>query len=101
MDVHLGRARAATQGLAQGAAVHELLTVTSADGTATETIDVMVVASNHAPVALADSAAVEEDASVTGSLADNDSDPDAGDAASLSYALDAPVAGLTVNSDGS
>ncbi|MFO1142690.1 MAG: VCBS domain-containing protein [Amaricoccus sp.] len=97
----LDGARAASQGLASGAAVHETLTVTSADGTAHETIDVTVISSNHAPVAVADSAAVDEGGTVIGSLAANDSDPDAGDAASLGYALDAPVAGLTVNPDGS
>ena len=40
-----------------------------------------------------------EDTTITGSVAANDSDLD--DGATLSYALDAPVAGLTLNGDGS
>ena len=46
---------------------------------------------------MVDTAAVDEDAVLTGSLAG--SDVDVGD--TLSYALDAPVAGLTLNADGS
>ena len=40
-----------------------------------------------------------EDSTITGSVATNDSDLD--DGATLTYALDAPVAGLTLNTDGS
>ena len=42
-----------------------------------------------------------EDGTITGSVAANDSDVDDGETATLSYALDAPVAGLTLNADGS
>ena len=44
----LDNSRAATQGLAQGVKVHDTLTVTSADGTATKTIDVTITGSNDA-----------------------------------------------------
>ena len=55
---------------------------------------------NDVPVAVADVAAATEDgAVVTGSVATNDSDVDASDV--LTYALNAPVAGLTLNADGS
>ena len=40
-----------------------------------------------------------EDTTITGTVATNDSDVD--DGAVLSYSLDAPVAGLTLNADGS
>lgn len=53
---------------------------------------------NVAPVAQADTASATEDgAAVTGSVAGNDSDPD-GDP--LTYSLGTPVAGLTLNADG-
>ncbi|MBM0171406.1 Ig-like domain-containing protein, partial [Altererythrobacter sp. C41] len=54
---------------------------------------------NRAPTATADTVAATEDAGVVaGTVAANDSDPD-GD--TLSYTLDAAVAGLTLNADGS
>ncbi|WP_338316609.1 VCBS domain-containing protein, partial [Bradyrhizobium ottawaense] len=40
-----------------------------------------------------------EDTTITGTVASNDSDVD--DGATLSYSLNAPVAGLTLNADGS
>ncbi len=59
-------------------------------------VDVML---NHRPVAVADVLAVNEDAAVvTGSVATNDKDADTGDV--LTYSLDAPIAGLTLNADG-
>lgn len=55
---------------------------------------------NEPPVAANDAASVNEDATVTGSVATNDSDPD-GPEADLTYSLNSPVAGLTLNADGS
>ena len=54
---------------------------------------------NDAPVAVADTNAGNEDSTITGTVATNDSDVD--DGAVLTYSLDAPVAGLTLNADGS
>ena len=69
-------------------------------GTDTANVTLTVTGTNDAPVAVADTAAATEDApAVTGSVATNDSDVDTG--AVLSYALAAPVAGLTLNSNGS
>ncbi|MBM0171441.1 Ig-like domain-containing protein, partial [Altererythrobacter sp. C41] len=68
-------------------------------GTATSTLTITVTGANDAPTAVADTAAATEDAAaVTGTVAGNDSDVD-GD--TLSYTLDAAVAGLTLNADGS
>src|SRR4051794_25174301 len=55
--------------------------------------------SSDTPVAVADTNSGFEDATITGTVATNDSDVD--DGAVLSYALNAPVAGLTLNADGS
>jgi VCBS repeat-containing protein len=63
----------------------------------TETITIS--GTNDAPAAVADTNAGKEDATVTGTVATNDSDLD--DGATLSYTLNAPVAGLTLNLDGS
>jgi VCBS repeat-containing protein len=69
-------------------------------GTDTASVTLTVTGTNDAPVAVADTAAATEDApAVTGSVATNDSDVDTG--AVLTYALAAPVAGLTLNSNGS
>ena len=91
---------AAYNGLAAGET--DIVNYTVSDGkggTATATLTITVTGTNDAPVAVADVAAATEDGPVvTGSVAANDSDPD-GD--TLSYALDAPVAGLTLNADGS
>ena len=57
---------------------------------------------NHAPTAGNDTFAIDEDVAGGGSVAFNDSDPDAGQ--TLSYALSDPLnapAGLTFNADGS
>ncbi len=83
----------------------DTFTVTSADGLTTKVLTFTIdgtneVIVNRAPIAQADTAAATEDgALVTGSVATNDSDPDQGD--KLTYTLDAPVAGLTLNADGS
>ncbi|MBN3537828.1 Ig-like domain-containing protein [Sphingomonas pseudosanguinis] len=75
-------------------------TVTDEHGaTATSTLSIAVTGTNDAPTAVADTVSVVEDKIVAGSLAANDGDPDHG--AVLTYTLDAPVAGLTLNADGS
>ncbi|RZM14697.1 MAG: tandem-95 repeat protein, partial [Sphingomonas sp.] len=64
------------------------------------TLTITITGTNDAPVAVADvAAAIEDGAIVTGSVATNDSDAD--DNATHSFTLDAPVAGLTLNADGS
>ena len=84
-----------------GQVEHDTLTVTSADGTATEDIVVTVRGSNDAPVAVADTrSGVEDGPTITGSLASNDSDPDQGETSSLVYGQTGTVAGLTINSNG-
>jgi VCBS repeat-containing protein len=85
--------------LAGGEAATDKLTVTSFDGTASYDIKIDITGSNDAPVAKDDTDSATEDAAiVNGSVATNDSDADAG--AKLTYTLDAPVAGLTLNDDG-
>ena len=75
-------------------------TVTDEHGaTDTATLTITLTGTNDAPVAVADTNAGNEDTTITGSVATNDSDVD--DGATLTYALDAPVAGLTLNADGS
>src|SRR2546423_11915860 len=54
---------------------------------------------SSADVALADTNSGLEDSTITGTVATNDSDVD--DGAILSYTLNAPVAGLTLNANGS
>src|SRR5436190_1529887 len=64
------------------------------------TLTITVTGTNDAPVAVADTGSATEDAAVlTGSVATNDSD--VADGATLSYALDAAAAGLTLNPNGS
>ena len=85
--------------LTGGEAATDKLTVTSYDGTASYDIKIDITGSNDAPVAKDDTDSATEDAPVVnGSVATNDSDADAG--AKLTYTLDAPVAGLTLNDDG-
>src|SRR5207344_1202375 len=75
-------------------------TVTDEHGaTSSSTLTITLTGTNDAPVAVADTNAGLEDSTITGSVATNDSDVD--DGASLSYGLNAPVAGLTLNADGS
>ncbi|WP_242098672.1 VCBS domain-containing protein [Sphingomonas sp. CROZ-RG-20F-R02-07] len=95
---------ATIQNLAQGETLTQQYTVTVADnhgGTTSQVVTVTITGTNDAPVAVADvsAPATEDGAAVTGSVAANDSDVDHG--AVLSYALNAPVAGLTLNKDGS
>jgi VCBS repeat-containing protein len=91
-----------TQALAAGTSAVETFTATVTDNhgaTATQIVTVIVHGTNDAPVAVADvNAGTEDGALVTGSVATNDSDVDTG--AMLSYALAAPVAGLTLGSNG-
>lgn len=93
---------AAYNSLAAGATQVLTIPYTVSDGrggTATSTLTITVTGTNDAPTVVADTAAVNEDAVVTGNLRTNDSDPDTG--ATLTYTVvgTAP-AGLTVNADG-
>ncbi len=92
----------AYQHLAQGAIQNVVAhyTVTDEHGaSATSTLTITLTGTNDAPIAVADTNSGLEDSIITGSVASNDSDLD--DGASLSFSLNAPVAGLTFNSDGS
>ena len=97
-------ADAAYQNLAVGQTRVVVANYTVSDGkspplTAASTLTVTVTGVNDLPVAVADVGAVVEDAAVlTGSVATNDSDVDSGD--TLTYALAAPVAGLTLTANG-
>ena len=84
---------------AQGQTYVDTFTVASADGT-TQSVTITINGTNDAPVAGDDVNTATEDGSVvTGTVATNDSDVDTG--ATLTYALGAPVAGLTLNPNGS
>jgi VCBS repeat-containing protein len=73
----LNNADPAVQGLAQGETVTDSFTVTSFDGTATQTVTVTVTGTNDAPVAQNDAFATNEDTTVNGNvLADNGNGPD-------------------------
>ena len=94
-------ANSAAQHLAAGQTVTESFTVTVNDGkggTVTQVVSVVVTGTNDAPIAVADSNSGLEDSTITGTVATNDSDVD--DLAVLTYALNAPVAGLTLGSNG-
>ena len=62
------------------------------------TVTFTITGTNDAPVAVADTNSGSEDATITGTVASNDTDVDKG--ATRTFALNAPVAGLTLNSDG-
>jgi VCBS repeat-containing protein len=86
--------------LKEGDKATDTLTVWSWDGTVSQDITVDITGTNDAPVATADlDSATEDGPVVTGTVATNDIDVD--DDAVLTYELDAPVAGLTLNADGS
>lgn len=88
----------AAQSLKKGQEVEQTLTVKSLDGTATQVITVTVTGVNDAPVAATtgNSASGDEDKALVGELPDaTDVDGD-----TLTYELVAPVAGLTLNADG-
>ncbi|MEQ8798063.1 MAG: Ig-like domain-containing protein [Salinisphaeraceae bacterium] len=78
-----------------------IYTVTDADGDSdTATVNITVAPVNDPPVATNDQIVAAEDANaVSGNVLNNDSDID-GDALTAA-AIGAPVAGLTINSDGS
>ena len=93
---------AAYQHLAQGAATNVIANYTVTDehgASATSTLTITLTGTNDTPIAVADTNSGLEDTTITGSVATNDSDVD--DGAVLTYALNAPVAGLTINTDGS
>ena len=94
---------AAYQHLADGATQVVTATYTATDdhgATDTATLTITLTGTNDAPVAVADTnVAVEDGSLVTGNVGANDSDAD--DGATRTFALNAPVAGLTLNTDGS
>ncbi|WP_164548673.1 VCBS domain-containing protein [Mesorhizobium sp. M7D.F.Ca.US.005.01.1.1] len=88
--------------LAQGETLTLTYSIKADDGHTgidTQTVTITVTGTNDAPVAVADINSGLEDTTITGTVATNDSDVD--DGAVLSYALNAPVAGLTLNTNGS
>ncbi|RYY25477.1 MAG: tandem-95 repeat protein [Sphingomonadales bacterium] len=97
----LNPAHAAYQSLALGQTSVVTVTYSVTDGLVTKPTSMQwtVTGTNDAPVAVADTASVNEDATISGTVAANDTDMDAG--ATRTFALNAPVAGLTLNSDGS
>jgi len=90
---------AAYQHLAQGATTDVVANYTVTDehgATSISTLTITLTGTNDAPVAVADVKSGLEDSTITGTVATNDSDVD--DGAVLSYSLNAPVAGLSLNS---
>ena len=94
---------AAYQSLADGEQVDVVASYTVEDehgASDQSTLTITVTGTNDAPVAVADTdSAMEDAAAITGSVASNDSDVD--NNAVLTFSLDAPIAGLTLNPDGS
>ncbi|HEH9431406.1 TPA: VCBS domain-containing protein, partial [Aeromonas sobria] len=89
--------QAVVQNLQAGAQLTDSFMVTSADGTS-HVVSVAVYGKNDAPVLFAQSQSVSEDgAQLSGQM--HASDVDAGD--TLSFRIDQPVAGFTLNADGS
>ncbi|WP_261888070.1 VCBS domain-containing protein [Vibrio rhizosphaerae] len=86
------------QDLGEGQRVSDTITMTASDGT-TQNIVINIVGTNDAPVAQAATAAVTEDATITGSITATDVDLPAGQ--SLVFTTDSTVPGLTLNPDGS
>src|SRR5438046_1088115 len=93
----LDNSNAAVQSLNVGGTLTDHITVATADGT-TQVVTITINGANDAPVAVADVNAGNEDSLITGTVATNDSDVDS---AALVYSLNAPVAGLTLNANGS
>ena len=84
---------------AAGVTYTDTFTVASFDGT-TQVVTINIIGTNDDPDAVSDvNSATEDGAIVIGNVATNDSDADAGD--TRTYALDAPVAGLILHSNGS
>ncbi|RTY34229.1 hypothetical protein EKD02_09860, partial [Chlorobium phaeovibrioides] len=88
------------QFLGEGDSTTDTITVETLDGT-TQIISLTINGTNDAPVVnFTETVAVDEDASVNGTVAGNVTDVDAG--ASLSYALTGAIpTGLSMNADGS
>ena len=75
-------------------------TVTDENGDSdTATLTITLTGTNDAPIAVADINSGDEDTTITGTVATNDSDID--DGATQVYSLNAPVAGLALAADGS
>src|SRR5206468_2975723 len=94
-------ANAAYQHLAEGATsdVVANYTVTDEHGaTSTATLTSTLTGTNDSPVAVADVNSGSEDTTIAGSAAPTRRSSDLG--ATLSYALNAPVAGLTLSANG-
>ncbi|QLI82681.1 hypothetical protein HZU75_14735 [Chitinibacter fontanus] len=93
----LDNANSAVQALRSGQSLTEHLTVHSVDGTSHDIV-ISIDGRNDAPVLTAQSQTVTEDgALLSGKMAAHD--PDAGDA--LHFSVSNPVAGFTLNADGS
>ncbi len=95
-------ANSATQFLAQGQTLTVVYNVRATDpsgASGTQAVTINITGTNDGPVAVADNNAGDEDTIITGTVAGNDTDVDNG--AVLTYTLVAPVAGLTLNADGS
>ncbi|MEJ7931750.1 VCBS domain-containing protein, partial [Ramlibacter sp. AN1015] len=95
-------ANAAYQHLAAGATTQVVASYTVTDehdATSISTLIITLTGTNDGPMAVADTNSGDEDTTITGSVAANDSDAD--DGAQLTYTLNAPVPGLTLSADGS
>ena len=98
----LDASNAAYQHIAQGAYEDVVVTYTVTDehgATGTASLTIRVNGVNDAPVAVDDSGSGNEDSTITGTVATNDSDVD--DGASLSYAPNNVPAGFAMLGDGS
>ncbi|MBM7060389.1 retention module-containing protein [Pseudomonas sp. UL073] len=108
-------AQAAIQALGVGESLTDSFTVVSQDGTASQVVTVTILGTNDAPVAVADSGAVREDATLNVSASNgvlaNDTDADANDtlsvaevngsAANVGHAINGAYGTLTLNANGS
>ena len=96
---------ALTQYLGEGETVTVVYRVTIDDGSGaanavqTQDITVTITGTNDIPVATGDVLAINEDDMLMGDVSTNDTDADT--SAVLTYTLDAPIDGLTLNADGS
>lgn len=93
------------QNLAENETVTDSFTVSSLDGTATETIDITITGaaepvSNSAPVAVDDTFGGDEDGEITGNVLSNDIDAD-NDALTATLVSGVSNGQLTFNTDGS
>jgi VCBS repeat-containing protein len=98
----LDAGNAAYQHLAEGATQQLVISYTATDehgASSQSTLTINLAGVNDAPVAGADAADVNEDSTITGSVAGNDKDAD--DGAVLTFSMTDDIAGLTFNADGS